>query len=307
MAVAVTVGVVTASWNGGAHTDRCIASVREQALAACRIFLVDNASGAAERARLHAAYGSDDAIELIDLPENRGYAGGNNVGIERALHAGADYVLVLTQDATLAPGALARLLQAARQYPAAGILGPRVVDRQTGREQSRGERIVLPLLCLPRTLLRHRGHRREPYPVSGLLGCALLLTRRCLDGVGAFDPEFFAYYEEVDLCLRARRAGFELRCVPQALVTHDGLRGFGSGFTPLSAELKSRNLLQLVRKHGRWRDWLGFWPLYAALIASSMAWYAAQGRREIVRALGRGVRQGWYGETGGPSSATPAV
>ncbi|MBI1813708.1 MAG: glycosyltransferase family 2 protein [Deltaproteobacteria bacterium] len=297
------VGVVIVSWNGGEGTDRCIESMRAQRVVDYRIVLVDNDSEAVERARLRQRYGNVADVELIELPANRGYAGGNNAGIERALQLGARFVLVLTQDVVLRADALAHLLAAAQRHPNAGVLGPVVIDAQSGAEQSRGERIVLPLLCAPRTLLRYRRVRSEPYAVSGLLGCVVLLTRRCLEEVGAFDPAYFAYYEEVDLCLRAGRAGYEILCVPTAVAAHDGMRGFAGGFTPLSAELKSRNLLYLMRKHGGLVDWVGFWPLYSALIASSMIWYALRGRGDIVRALGRGLRGGWRGRTGAPTPA----
>jgi GT2 family glycosyltransferase len=301
-----TLAVVIASWNGGAQTDRCLRSVRNQEIGSCRVFLVDNASEPQERERLQTAYGNDPDVDLVDLPGNRGYAGGNDVGIERALHAGAEHVLVLTQDAALEGGALRHLLDTAASHPRAGIIGPRVVDSRTGVELSRGERFVVPLLCAPRTLLRHRARRTGAYPVSGVLGCAMLLTRVCLESVGGFDEEFFAYYEEVDLCLRAHRAGFDVLCVPEAVVSHDGMRGFAGGFTVLSAELKSRNLLYLARKHGGPMGRLLFWPLYTALIAASMGWYAARSRPDIVRALGRGVREGFAGRTGRPPSLARA-
>ncbi len=307
MTMTPAVVVVVVSWNGGEWTDRCIESMRAQRLADYRIVLVDNDSESVERARLRQRYGNVADVELIELPVNRGYAGGNNIGIERALQLGAQYVMVLTQDVVLQADALARLLAAARMHPNAGVLGPVVVDAQSGAEQSRGERIILPLLCVPRTLLRYRRKRSEPYAVSGLVGCVLLLTRRCLEGVGGFDPAYFAYYEEVDLCLRAGDAGYEILCVPAAEVTHDGMRGFAGGFTPLSAELKSRNLLYLMRKHGGLVDWVGFWPLYGALIGSSMTWYALRGRGDIVRALGRGFRGGWRGRTGAPTPVPQAL
>jgi GT2 family glycosyltransferase len=293
-------GVVIPSWNGGSRTDRCIASVRAHSAGTARIFLIDNASDADERARLRAVYGNAADVEITELDTNLGYAGGCNVGLERALDARCDAVLILTQDAVLTDGALQALLKAGRDHPSAGVLGPLVVDESTEREWSRGERVSLPLLCVPRTLLRYRAERAQPYRVGGLVGCALLLARPCVERIGGFDPGFFAYYEEVDLCLRARRAGFEILCVPQAIVRHNGFRGFAGGFTVLSAELKARNLLYLMRKHARPSDWLTFWPVYALLIGTSMGWYALHGRADIVRALARGLRSGWRGRIGAP-------
>ena len=126
----------------------------------------------------------------------------------------------------------------------------------------------------------------------------MLLTRRCIETIGDFDEEFFAYYEEVDLCLRARRHGFRIVCAPRAVSAHDGMRGFLAGFTPLSAELKARNLLRLMRRWAAPLDWLVLLPTWTLLVAGSVGLYALRGRWDIVRALARGLHAGWHGQGG---------
>jgi GT2 family glycosyltransferase len=298
--MSAAVGIVVLSWNGGAHTVACIESRLAQTYDNRFLIVVDNASAAAERDALRARYGNHPAIELCLRDENLGYAGGNNLGIRRAAERGADLFLIATQDTELAPDALARLVDAAQQHPGVGILGPCVVDATSGAELSRGERISIPLLCVPRTLLRYRTETTTPYLVSGLLGCTLLLSRSCFEKTGGFDDSLFAYYEEVDLCLRARQAGFELLCVPQAVATHDGMRGFLAGFTPLSAELKVRNLVRLMRRHARAWDWPLLLPSFAGLWLGSVLLYAARRRGDIVAAMTRGLAAGLLGE-GGPA------
>jgi hypothetical protein len=293
------VGVVVLNWNGGAHTITCVDSVRAQEYTERFIVLVDNCSVLEERAQLWARYGGDAQVEILQLPENRGYAGGNNAGIARALARGADLVLVATQDVTLLPGALAGLIETAAAEPRAGIVGPQVIDAAGRHVLSRGERVSAATLCVPRTLLRYRHARSPYYEVTGVMGCALLLTRSCVEAVGAFDEQFFAYYEEVDLCLRARKQGFRIVCTPHAVVTHPGMRGFRSGFTAVSAELKARNLPRLMYRWAGPADWIVLLPTYAALLAASIVLYAARGRMDIVRALIRGtiagLRQGPLG------------
>ena len=118
---------------------------------------------------------------------------------------------------------------------------------------------------------------------------------------------FFAYYEEVDLCLRARRHGFRIVCAPQAVASHDGMRGFLAGFTPLSAELKARNLLRLMRRWARaTRLGRAAADVGARSSAGSLGLYALRGRWDIVRALARGLRAGWRGD-GGPLGAVAVV
>jgi GT2 family glycosyltransferase len=134
----------------------------------------------------------------------------------------------------------------------------------------------------------------------------MLLTRRCLETAGDFDEDLFAYYEEVDFCLRARHHGFRIVCAPGAVASHDGMRGFLAGFAPLSAELKARNLLRVMRRWAGPLDWVVLLPTCTALIAGSVGLYALRGRWDIVRALGRGLRAGWQGR-GGPLPAVASA
>src|SRR5262249_27584081 len=152
-------------------TDRCVASLRAQDRPPAEVVVVDNASGEAERARLAATHGVQPGVRLLLLDDNRQFAGGLNAGAVAALAAGADGVLLLNSDPVLAPDALGLLDEALDATRGAGIAGPRVLDlREPTHELSAGERHVLPLLCVPRTLLRYRRRAREPYAVSGVMG-----------------------------------------------------------------------------------------------------------------------------------------
>ena len=287
------IAAVVVTWEGGATTDRCIASVLAQDRPADEVIVVDNASSTPERACLDAAYGGRAGVRLLLLDENRQFAGGLNVGASAAVATGAERLLLLNNDTVLAPDALGRLAAALDAWPRAGIAGPRLMDlREPGRELSAGERHVLPVLCLPRAWLRYRARRREPYAVSGVMGAALLVTRACYQAVGGFAAEIEVYYEDVDFCLAARARGFEIVIEPRAVVYHDGLRGFAGGLTPWAAFLKARNPWLVVRRRGSLPSWLGFVPTYAAMVAGSAALHALRGRGDVVRALARGARAG---------------
>ena len=283
------VAAVVVAWNGGEALERCVASLRGQGV--YRLILVDNASHPAERERLDKLYGGVDDIELKLLGDNHGFADGANIGMRAALDGGAEAVLVATQDIVAEPDAVRQLLSALREHDA-GVAGPLVLDANSGLELSRGERLWPALICVPRTLLRYRGNAVRAYEVSGVMGCLMLIRADCVRATEGFDAAFFAYYEEVDLCLRARAAGFRLLCVPAARVTHDGMRGFLGGFTPLAAELKGRNLVWLMRKHGTALRWATFVPSYLLLLLGSAILYLARGRFDIVAALCRGAAAG---------------
>jgi hypothetical protein len=284
---------VVVSWEGGATTDRCVASLLAQNAPPAEIVVVDNASGPGERARLAAAHRDRPRVRLLLLDENRQFAGGLNAGAAAALAAGAERLLFLNNDTVLAADALRLLGAALDAAPGAGIAGPTVCDLgDPGRILSAGERHVLPLLCVPRTLLRYRRRATGPYPVSGVMGCAMLVTRACFEAVGGFSADIEVYYEDVDFCLGARARGFAIVVEPRAVVRHDGLRGFLGGLTPWAAFLKARNPWLLVRRRGGALAWLTFLPTYPAMIAASALLYALRGNGSIVRAFGRGALAG---------------
>jgi GT2 family glycosyltransferase len=304
------VAPVVVTWQGGEVTRRCVDSLGRQTYSRLHIVVVDNASDAAERAALEAAFGPERPagrqspldVDLLVLEGNRHFAGGLNAGARRALAAGAEFILVLNNDTVLEPTAVAELVRAATERPAAGLVGPKLVQLDHPRRViSVGERHSLWGLCLPRTLLRHRPHGTRPVPVSGLMGSAVLLRRQCFERVGDFWEEIAAYYEDVDYCLRTRAAGFEIACAPAAVVRHDGLRGFKSGATPFAAYLKARNLWFLMRRHARPWHWAAFLPTYVALVTTSAALYLLRGRARVAAALARGAYAGFTALGPGPA------
>jgi GT2 family glycosyltransferase len=298
---------VVVTWEGGAATERCVESLLAQDRPPVEVVVVDNASGEAERSRLGAGPGARPGVRLLLLDENRQFAGGLNAGARAAFGAGADAVLLLNNDTVLAPDALGLLEAALEEAPEAGIAGPRVLDLQDPTHVlSAGERHSLPLLCVPRTLLRYRRRGAVPYAVTGVMGCALLVTRACFEAVGGFSEDIAVYYEDVDFCLTARARGFGAVVAPGAVVYHDGLRGFLKGLTPWAAYLKARNPWLVVRRHGGAAALIAFVPVYGAMLVASALGYAVRGRGDIVRALGRGALAGAAVAAGAPPEPVAA-
>jgi len=288
------VAAIVVTWNGGAVTRACVASLRASDGVAIRVLVVDNASAEDERRRLAADLGGLPDVELIQLEENRHFAGGVNAGARRALEIGATHLLFLNNDTTLAPDCVRLLVEAALARPGAGVVGPALLDLPPPhRPLSLGERYSAWSLAMPRTLLKVRSAGDgTPYEVGGVMGSAILVTRACFERVGPYREDLLVYYEEVDFCLRARAHGYRPLLVPRAVVLHDGMRGFTAGLQPYAARLKCRNQLLLMRAHGGVLDWLAFLPVFAALVVASSLIYALRGRRDVVAAMWRGVGDG---------------
>jgi len=284
---------VIVTWEGGATTERCVGSLLAQDPPLDEIIVVDNASSRAERERLSSSTGREAGVRLLLLEENRQFAGGLNAGGRVAFANGAERVLFLNNDTVFAPDALRWLGLALDAHPRAGIVGPRVLYLDSPeRVLTAGEVHLLPLLCAPRSLLRPQASATSAYPVSGVMGCAMLVTRGCFAAVGGYSEEIEVYYEDVDFCLGARAAGFDLLIEPRASAYHDGFRGFVRGLTPWAGFLKARNPWILMRRRAGVGSWLTFLPSYPLMIGASAVLYAARGRGDVSRALVRGA---WAG------------
>jgi len=295
------VGVAVLAFNDAARTLACLHSLAGDCYPNRTTLVVDNGSVATERDALEEGLRGRIDADFVALDCNLGYAGGNNEAMRRLFGAGCDYVLILNSDTLVAVGTIAALVDAAVLHRGAGPIGPRVCrGRPGGRVASAGERYWRSSLWAPRLVLRVRRRCQRPYPVGGVTGCAMLISRALFERLGGFDENLFAYYEEVELCLRARDAGFRPLVAPLAEVGHSCDRGFARGMTPLAAYLKARNLWLVGAGRLGAKGPKTFALGYAALIAASAALYFVRGRREVAAALLRGARDGRAGISGPP-------
>jgi len=267
------VAAVVLSWNGREDTLACLRSLEGEDV---DVIVVDNAStdGTAEAVT---------GVELIRNDRNLGYAGGMNVGIQAALERGADAVLLLNNDVTVEPGAVAALAGAAED---GGAACPVVVFAEDP------ERIWYAGAELdPRR--GYQGRHRTSLDADGeterICGAAVLIPRGTIEQIGAFDEQLFAYVEDADWSLRAREAGLPLRVIPEARVRHKVSASTGGEGSPDALYYSVRNLLTVCERHaplglvGTWRRRL---TALAALTAQALL-----GRRR--RAGLRAVRDGW--------------
>jgi GT2 family glycosyltransferase len=294
------VHAIVLHWRTPRLSARCLHTLRAQvgqdSTFGLRLVLIDNGSGDAPRPE--SLPGLD--FDLIRLPENTGYAGGNNVGLRRAFASGADYAFLVNSDVICAPDCLERLLEVAAARPRAGVLGPLVLrEAVPGRIESNGQ-------SFDRVWARHSEHDRgrpadsvdqAPHGVDAVSGCALLASRDLAERVGLLNERFFLYFEDLEWCLRAYDAGFDVMTVPRARVWHAG----GASIGPRSARTtlySVRNHLLVAASRTRWRDGRVVWPLIVAYHAAHLALNPGQWSREHVRALARGTWHAWTGRVG---------
>jgi len=284
------VAVVVLDWNGGDDTLACIASVLASEHAPLDVWLVDNASRAPVLDEIRARH---PEVRSIANPSNLGYAGGNNVGLRAALAAGAEWVLVLNNDARVRPDTVSEMVRVGASDPRIAAVGAKVLRLEEPDRlwMAWGEVTYRQsLVALVGENAPDSGAFDAQRDVPWVSGCAILLSRAALERIGPFDETFFAYHEEVDWCATAREHGMRVVYAPRAVVLHRGQASSGGAtFVSRRQYLTARNMVRFVRKHGSAAERLRFALWFAAMLPASWVKRLLRGEQEGVLLKLRGA------------------
>jgi GT2 family glycosyltransferase len=219
---AATVAVVIPSWNSVGLLPRCLGSLRDQGVE-LEPLVVDNGSSDGTVACLER-----QGVPHLALAENTGFAAAVNLGVRRTA---APFVLVLNADTVLEPGALGALVAALAADDSLGGVQPRILQLEEGAEMDAATARLYSagqaLTADGRALELGAGEGQGPGSprggeVFGVCGAACLLRRELFEQLGGYDERYFAFYEDVDLNVRGRIAGWRFTYVPEAVVWHVG-------------------------------------------------------------------------------------
>lgn len=209
--------VVVLNWNGRELTEKCLDSLKKQSLKH-EVVLVDNGSTDGSVEFLAMKFPS---IKIIPESKNHGFAGGVNIGINRAIEDGAKYVALLNNDATADRDWLKILVDEIERFPSVGIVAPKLLSEDGSLIDSTGDTYSIWGLPFPRGRNRpDKGQFDHNRDVFGGSGGGSIYRVSMLQKIGLFDERFFAYYEDVDLSFRAQLAGWKVRYCPDATVFH---------------------------------------------------------------------------------------
>jgi GT2 family glycosyltransferase len=219
--------VVVVSYNTRDLLSRCLDSILAERPP--RVVVVDNASSDASSEMVAGRFPS---VTLLSNTTNIGFGQAANQGIRACAAA---YVLLLNCDTVVLPGALEALSDYLDQHPRAAVIGPRLLN-PSGSNQASERSFPTPLDlaldwshaydlvgCTPlRDLFARTRPQDRAHQVAWIVGAALGIRRAAFETVSGFDRSFFMYFEEVDLCYRLRRAGWDIHFAPVASVMHVG-------------------------------------------------------------------------------------
>lgn len=236
------VEIIILNWNGLEDTQACLYSLARLPNT-FHITVIDNGSRNDEARILQAQF---PKIKVIDAGQNLGFVGGNNLVLTNRTAYPANYYLLLNNDTVVPAGALENLLSVAEAHTEAGIFGPLIYHFGRPELQSAGAGINL---TTGSTALSAWNQVYSPYAVDMVSGCCLLVRDRALEKVGPLEPSYGAYYEETELCLRTRRAGFEVLLVPSSHIEHKG-GATSSKVSGFHEYQMSRNRLHFIWRNG---------------------------------------------------------
>ena len=308
------VSVIIVSFNTREVLRQCLQSVVDDSSGlVAEILVVDNASTDGSPEMIEQEF---PQVRLIRSQINLGFGEGNNVALREAR---GRYFVLLNSDAFFVKGALPLAIQHMDENPSVGLGGCRLIGRDgISQPSSRcfhsvtGDLIVLSGLAakFPNSKFfgsfdRTWANELDASPVDWVPGAFSIVRPSALNKVGFFDPSFFLYYEEVDLCMRLKKSGIPVWYWPDIVVIHIG--GESSRqltsleFSPRAAQVvlwRMRSTLLYYRKHHGWKVWLAKWmekTLYSITVLRNR-WSRIPERRDRerhYRTMIRLMEQAW--------------
>ncbi|MBZ0318124.1 MAG: glycosyltransferase family 2 protein [Anaerolineae bacterium] len=272
------IGIVIVTWNGLHDTLKCLTSLRHQTYPQWQAVVVDNAS----------QDGTPDCIAdyfpevcLIQNERNTGYVHANNQGIDYLMGQDCQWILLLNNDVVMQPDALAEMVRVGDENPQIGVIGPLmqrtlrpdVID-MGGDLDFRWGRVLL-RRCTDETPIA-----KNWLPIDYVWGCTLMARREIMEKVGGLAPIYDAYFEDAELCLRAKKLGYMTAVALQSKVIH-AVGSSGEKRFLWQTYLRTRNHALFFLRFSQPRDWstllpaLFLWQL-PEIVARSAALFLAR-------------------------------
>lgn len=276
------VGVVVVHFGDPAPTRRCLDSVfADPSPVGRRVVVVDNSG------TFPATPGGVEVV--LRLPHNPGFGAGANAGAAALGESGCAALVVLNHDIELLPGYLAAVSRELAEPRVGAAAGPLYLGNAGGPLWYAGGHVNFILGTVGQSHSRRLAQR--PREVGFIPGAAMAVAPRAWREVGGFDPAFFLYNEDLDLCLRLRRRGYSLRFAPHAAAVHHVGAATGSrSRSPLYLEHLSRTRLRPFQPRA-YRVYLALvHTLYVGARAALLGWGGGADGLEQARALLRGHR-----------------
>ena len=289
--------IIIVEYRTADYIGECLASLEASELARDRfeVIVVDNDSPT-PIGHLRERF---PHVRWVKSQRNLGFAGGCALGLERA---SAPIVITVNPDCVIAPDWLARMLEPFDDDPRAGVVGCKILYPGTEVLQHAGGR----LFANGRSEHRGRdekdhGQYDETLEVDYVCGAAIAVRRATIEEVGFLSPAYFpAYYEETELCVRARRAGWKVLYTPHAVVEHHESVASGGAMSQTFLERYHESRMRFVYRN------TGPKQLLTDFLPAEIAWVSRMGRQErwiCARSYATALFSAWREDRGTPRDA----
>lgn len=281
------VSLIVANWNGIRYLENCLTSLTYQSYPSTEVVFVDNGSIDGSVAYVKDRFPN---VKVIELPRNLGFAEANNVGFRTAL---GEFIILVNNDTISDPGMVAGFVAAMESDASLGAAqgkirlmhDPGILDNGIGS------------LFTYTGFLRHTGHMQpdsgyeRPQTIFAGKGACLCLRRSALETSGLFDPEFFAYFEDTDLCWRIWLAGYTVAFVPDAEIRHavGGSVRDSATFANINYHSFKNRIRTLLKNLGTARLVVVI-PTHLAICGTLMLIYAMSLRMPLARSIAKALR-----------------
>lgn len=221
------ISIIVVNWNGLKDTLKCLDSLHQLNYFNYEIIIVDNGSSDDSITVIKESF---PHIQIIETKKNLGFAGGNNVGIKKALENKADYIFLLNNDTIVDKNICLNFVSFIKNNNKAGILGARIykmnqmdyIDHQGGKwNQNIAE--------FESYNSKSNENLNDNRQVDYVTGCAFFIKKEVVETIGFLEEKFFLMWEETDYCYRAKKKGFEIWAIPSAIIWHKVSSSFIGG------------------------------------------------------------------------------
>ena len=257
--------IIIPNWNGKSMLEHCLLSLRQQTYSRFRVIVVDNGSSDGSIELLETVF---PEVRLIRLDHNTGFSVAVNKGIETCV---GPWLLLLNNDMEVAEDCLEKLRLAVEYYPHFDVFALKMMNFHARQLiDGAGDAVLRGGVGYRVGTMEEDGEEyQKNRETFGACAGAALYNKSYFDKVGLFDADFFAYLEDVDLNMRARRHGLRCMFIAGAKVYHIGSASSGSKINPLTVRLSTRNNIYILVKNYPLRLFFQFLP---AIIIYQLAW-----------------------------------
>ena len=287
--------VILVNFKTSSDTIECIKSLRSIDYDNYKVIVVENGSNDNSYEILRD--NCNDEI-LIKSKENLGFAGGNNLGIEKALEDGAEYVLLLNNDTIVEKDFLSELVNSFNYDEKVGIVGCKInyynnpnIINYAGGEIVWNKFTTRFFDCDKEDVDK----TEELKEITFVSGCAMMISTKVIKEIGALDHSYFMYYEDTDYCARAIEKGFKLMYQPSSKIYHKISSSSGGDLSPFVLYWSTKNRQKFRRKFSKKISWwrLIYFDIFNFISRGMrVIIYLIKGEKEKAKSIAKGYMDG---------------